>query len=446
MSRQTPNPSTVSSAADAAVNPDSPTGLDVKGLARKTKFPAGTIVFNHGDRRDVAYIIDSGEVHIIDPHGAVVGKLGAGDIFGEMALIDNGVRSATATVVKDAKLFVLSRDLLKERMEDLDPLVGLLVSLLVEHYRIARKHLPESIKVEADENLEDRLRRAEDDNVTYFSLRKTLDSQNEALKELKVEQELRIGLERREFEPFLQPILDLRSKKLVGFESLIRWRHPERGIVFPNDFIGIAERTHVVQFLDRMMLEKACEIVSDLNVVAGDKNGPVSISVNLSGVNFADSGLVDMVRETVQQAGIPMHQIRLEVTESALIADAKQAEQMLNELRALGLGISLDDFGTGYSSLSYLHKFSFDTLKIDRAFISQINLPERQDSKGLDIVRAIVNLAHDFDLKVVAEGIENEADVGVLQGIGCEMGQGYLFGKPLSLADAKHFIQRNLKS
>lgn len=420
---------------------------EAKGLARKTKLAAGTTVFRHGDERDVAYIIDSGEIHIIDDTGAIVGHLGPGDIFGEMALIDSGKRSATAKVIQDCKLFVLSRDLLKERMEGLDPLVGLLISLLVEHYRVARRHLPESIKTEADEGLEDRLRKAEDGEETFFSLRDTLSTQADALKELKIEQELRIGLERREFEPFLQPILDLRKRKLVGFEALIRWRHPERGIVFPNDFIGIAERTHVVQLLDHMMLEKACEIVSDLNEVAGDKNGPLSISVNLSGLNFVNNDLVGTVEQTIKDAGIPMHQIRLEITESALIADAKQAEKMLNDLRALGLGVSLDDFGTGYSSLSYLHKFSFDTLKVDRAFISQINTADKQmDFKGLDIVRAIVNLAHNFGLKVVAEGIENEPDVGILQGIGCEMGQGYLFGKPLSLADAKHFIQKNLKS
>lgn len=422
---------------------------EAHGLARKTKVPAGTVIFNRGDRRDVAYIIDSGEVHIVDHTNEIVGRLGPGDIFGEMALIDQGERSASATAVKDCKLFMLSRDLLRERMEGLDPLIGLLISLLVEHYRVARRHLPESIKQAADSDLQNRLRTkgsvvdgtvAREDDI--FSFNGTLRAQTEALKELQVEQELRIGLERREFEPFFQPILDLRSRRLVGFEALIRWRHPERGIVFPNDFIGIAERTNVVQLLDHMMLEKSCEIAGELNRVAGDPNGPIYISVNLSGLNFANSDLAGAMRQTIKQAGTPIHQIRLEITESALIADAKKAESMLNDLRATGFGVALDDFGTGYSSLSYLHKFSFDTLKVDRAFISQMN---GAGGKGLDIVRAIINLAHDFNLKVIAEGIENESEVPVLQAMGCEMGQGYLFGKPLSLSDAKHFIQKNMK-
>jgi len=225
---------------------------------------------------------------------------------------------------------------------------------------------------------------------------------------------------------------------VTGFEALIRWQHPDQGLVFPDDFIPVAERTGVIQHLDRMMLEKACEILPVLHAIKGAEN--VFISVNLSGINFETVDIVNVVRRTITDSGVDPGHIKLEITESALIGDPDQAEKVLQGLKALGMTISLDDFGTGYSSLGYLHKFSIDDLKIDRTFVMQLH-----DSKrSLDIVRAIVALAKNFKLNIVAEGIEREEDIITLKSLQCDMGQGYLFSKPIPVNDAIKFLENNI--
>jgi EAL domain-containing protein (putative c-di-GMP-specific phosphodiesterase class I) len=188
------------------------------------------------------------------------------------------------------------------------------------------------------------------------------------------------------------------------------------------------------------MMQRACAVIPSLLKEVAGKVPDFFISVNLSGINFETLDVIQGVREALIESGVEPHHLKLEITESALIADPERAEQVLHSLRALGVTIALDDFGTGYSSLGYLHKFPIDSLKIDRSFISQIE----RDSKGIDIVSAIIGLAKNFKLGVVAEGIETEKDVQILNDLGCDMGQGYIFGKPMSINDAHEFIRKNL--
>ncbi len=270
--------------------------------------------------------------------------------------------------------------------------------------------------------------------------RRNLNEQREtARREMQLEQELRAGLEKGQFVPVLQPILSLRDKKIVGFEALVRWAHPEKGLIMPDDFIPIAERTGVIQRLDRMMVEKVCELLPAMQKQANNARD-LFISVNLSGLNFGTTDIVKTVEQVIQHSKVNPAHIHLEITESALIGDAELAEQVLRGLKNIGVRVSLDDFGTGYSSLGYLHKYTIDTLKIDRTFVSQIH----DGRRSIDLIRAIVALAHSFDLGIIAEGIEKEEDVIALNGLGCDMGQGYLFGKPLPVEDAKTFIAKNL--
>lgn len=409
-------------------------------MAKVSVFNKGDVIFQKGEERDFAYIIESGEVHI--KNGEVqkddfICSLGPGEIFGEMALMDSGRRSATAIAAEDTTAFVIPKHVIQKRLDALDPLISLLINLLVERYRSTRLHVPADIREGVEENL---VRNMED--YVYKSQEKSsfIDAQRQrtmAIEELKSEQELRHALEEKQFIPYLQPIVELPSGKIKGFEALIRWNHPERGIVTPIEFIPVAERTNVIQLLDAMMLEQACLNIPALLEAAGPGHEDLFISVNISGINFETLDMVEVIGNILKSTKADPKHIKLEVTESALIGDPDHAEDVLNGIRGLDLEIALDDFGTGYSSLNYLHKFSINTLKIDRTFVSELE----KDTKSLDIVRAIVNLAKVFNLKVVAEGIEREKEVIALSGLGCEMGQGYLFGKPIDLEATKELLR-----
>lgn len=409
------------------------------GMTRRVTFAPGTEIFAKGALRDNAYIIDRGEVHIKEPDNGADGEtlcvLGAGEIFGEMAMIDGGPRTASARVVQETGVFVIPRTVFEKRLDGLDPLISLFIALLIERYRVSRIHLPESIKQDAVGDLLEKLQKTAG---VPGGMAAILDAERQreiAMRDLRTEQELRVALMNRQFVPFLQPILEFPARRTVGFEALIRWDHPQRGIVAPFEFIPVAERTSVVQLLDAMMLDKACENLARLRETA---ERDVFVSVNLSGINFETASLVEEIRSTLHFHDVNPAQIRLEITESALIADPDRAEDVLQGLKSLGLTIALDDFGTGYSSLGYLHKFSIDTLKIDRAFISNVD----KDPKSLDIVRAINALAKTFKMKTVAEGIEREEEAVALSSIGCDMAQGYLFGKPMPVDEAVAFLRR----
>lgn len=406
-------------------------------------FPAGTVLFEKGEARHCAFLIDKGEVHIFGNDEGGADKrlcvLGEGEIFGELALIDSAPRTARAVTASDAEIFVIPRDALQERVRGLDPIVSLLLSLLIERYRFSRLHLPESIR--QDQGGEDLIKKiSKYDRLpdSLLRLRDSAQQRENARRELNLEQELRRGLENREFVPVLQPILKMPEGRIAGFEALIRWQHPEKGLLTPNHFIPVAERTGVVQQLDRMMLEKACEIMPTLP--CGDE--PLFISVNMSGINFGAVDIVQTVRHTLQQYKADPRRLKLEITESALIGDPEMAEEILHGLRQLGLATALDDFGTGYSSLGYLHRFSIDTIKIDRSFVMAMPTGQR----SIDIVQAIITLARTFGLKVVAEGIENEEEVKLLNDLGCDYGQGYFYSKPLPVDDALAYARNNLTS
>lgn len=427
--------------ASAGHDPDAektkPTGSPA---ARRAVFNTGAPVFEKGRPRTFAYIIESGEVHIKEDgaDSKTLCVLGPGDIFGEMALIDEGPRTASAWAGTEVETFVISRHAVRGKMENLDPLLTLLIGLLVERYRVTRMHLPESIKEDRAGDLLHKIGALEKTTESRLRLWNIEEQRAVALQELRMEQDVRRGVENREFIAFLQPILTLSDRRVTGFEALIRWNHPQKGILAPYHFIPVSERTNTVHLLDRLMLREACRIGPHLAESTGNPGKGIFISVNLSGTNFASPGLVETIRDILREEKTDPRHIRLEITESALIADPEQAATILRGLKDLGLTIALDDFGTGYSSLGYLHRFPIDTIKIDRSFIAQLHT----NSKSLDIVRAIVGLARTFKLSVVAEGIEHEPEVVALNGIGCDMGQGYLFGKPMSETEARAYVER----
>jgi diguanylate cyclase (GGDEF)-like protein len=254
---------------------------------------------------------------------------------------------------------------------------------------------------------------------------------------LKLETDLRRALERGEFWVAYQPIVELDGDRVAGFEALVRWNHPERGLVSPAVFIPAAEETGLIIPLDLWVIREACRQMKAWQSQFPDAL-PLMLSVNLSSKQFAHPNLLDRLDEIIADTGIDPRCLRLEVTESVLMSQPETAAAKLRQLKERGMTLCMDDFGTGYSSLSYLHKFPFNVLKIDRSFVSRIG-PGGENS---EIVATIVALAHNLNMKVVAEGVETDEQVARLRALNCRYGQGYYFARPLAAAAAAALLPR----
>lgn len=265
-----------------------------------------------------------------------------------------------------------------------------------------------------------------------------LDMHTRAVEALKLENDLRQGIERGEIHAHYQPIISLRNGAVTGFEALARWEHPERGLISPVDFIPLAEETGLIVPLGIKILKEACRQLRSWQLILNTEQ-PLTMSVNLSGKQFVQKDLVEEIRKVIRDAQIEPSCIRLEITESIVMENASAAIDTLKQLKSIGVLLSIDDFGTGYSSLSYLHRFPFDIIKIDRSFVSRTNT----DKDSLSIVETIITLANKLGKLVVAEGVETEAHRNILSELLCDYGQGYLFSKPLNSGDAEEFLQSN---
>ncbi|HLY73723.1 MAG TPA: EAL domain-containing protein [Planctomycetota bacterium] len=252
---------------------------------------------------------------------------------------------------------------------------------------------------------------------------------------LKIENELRQAIEREEFRVFYMPIVSLATGRIDGFEALVRWQHPERGLVSPFDFMGVAEDAGLIIAIDRWVLRRACHEVRTWQQKYPDGDR-LTVSVNLSAKQFHHSDLVDTIRGAITDSGLPGESLGIEITEGVLIDNTSTAGAMLGEMRKLGARIYLDDFGTGYSSLSYLQRFPIDAVKIDRSFVSRLG----PKAEGHEIVQAIVTLAHNLGMRVIAEGIESSDQLALLRRLKCGYGQGWLFSKPIPHEEASELL------
>ncbi len=246
-----------------------------------------------------------------------------------------------------------------------------------------------------------------------------------AVRRLKLETDLRLGIERGELIVYYQPIVSLTSGKIIGFEALSRWLRPE-GMVSPVEFIPVADETGLILPINKALLLEACQQLRSWQSQF-DCDPPLTMSMNITPRQFAQAELAKDIGETLRDTGIDPNTINLEIMETIAMGDADRALSVLSELKALGVRLSIDDFGTGYSSLSRLPRFPIDALKIDRVFISNMNT----DHDSHEIVRLIIMLAHSVGLKVVAEGTETEEQIAGLKRLGCEMAQGYLYSPPV---------------
>jgi diguanylate cyclase (GGDEF)-like protein len=259
----------------------------------------------------------------------------------------------------------------------------------------------------------------------------------QAVSLLQIETDLRLGVERAEFELFYQPIVDLETMRFAGVEALVRWLHPEFGHISPDKFIEIAESTGLIIPMTQQILKSACAMLNQLNGRAEAGAEALFVSVNLSGKHFNHPDVVEHIETILTESKVDPKCIKLEITETAVMDNAERASMVLKQIKALGVQISIDDFGTGYSSLSYLQKFPIDTLKIDRSFVRSME-DGRQNG---EIVRMILALADAMKLSVVAEGIESVHQLHQLRILNCRYGQGYLFSHPLPVAEIELLLQ-----
>lgn len=307
-------------------------------------------------------------------------------------------------------------------LDDLEVFISVSIGIVVSHERYTR---PEELLRDADIALYHA-------KATGRARSALFDQQmhQHALRRLRLEADLRRAVERREFCVVYQPIVRLPTGQISGFEALVRWRHPQRGLLPPGEFLAVAEETGLLAEISWWVLAEACAQMRAWQCATGNER--VALNVNLCAAQCAHPDLVQRVRAALEQSGLPPATLHLEITEGVMMETSNLAPEALADLRALGVKLQIDDFGTGYSSLGALQRLPIDALKIDRSFIA--NLAPRHGSRQL--VEAITSLAHTLGMEVIAEGIETEQQLAVLQAIACDFGQGYLFAKPLLAEEA----------
>lgn len=397
----------------------------------RISIPKGGKVFDEGDIADCAYIIERGRVAVsVDRDGEqiIVAERGEGDLFGEMAIIDQKPRSATIIALEDCELIRLTRKQIDHRIQMADPVLRSILDVILARFR-------EMLSKDGNTTEDEAAVTPDGEALHKFSEH---ESSVEAIAQLRLEHELELAIKEHQFELHFQPIVDLRTGVYAGFEALIRWRHPERGLVPPLAFIPAAEACGLILPLTEWCIRQAC---MSLNVFR--ETAPASqnlfVSVNISGIDLERTDFFEMIKQIVTETGADPRGLKLEVTEGVLMKDADLVIATLGKCREFGCTVALDDFGTGYSSMSYLSKFPIDTLKIDRSFVQALHT----DHASHNIVNAIVALGWGLEIPTVAEGIETVEDADALLAIGCAYGQGFYYAKAVPERNAVDLLQKS---
>lgn len=395
----------------------------------KKHFRQGDILIREGDRGDCAYVLEKGNVEIVverDGQTIQLGTRGPGSLLGELAMIDDQPRTATVRALEDCEALEITQGDFARRVGTADPVVKMVMRVITTRYRdmMARadalKFIGGTTAAEATEHAHT--------------------SHEIALSSIRIHTELKAALERNEVLLYYQPIIDVQNMKIAGFEALMRWKHPEKGMISPGVFIPVAEEGGLIVDLSRFALSTACDAALQFQAAASREligPDPLFVGVNYSVKDFAEGGLFEHLRATLAAKKIDPIQIHLEITESLLMAAPEAAKAELDKCRAIGLNVSIDDFGSGYSSLSYLHYFPIDTLKIDQSFIRSMG----KHPASIILVKSIIALAHNLGMKVITEGVETAQDAELLRAFGCDSIQGYFFSKPLPFEAAMSFVQ-----
>lgn len=380
----------------------------------RTHFRAGDRIFAAGDPPTTAYLIESGRVRISaeqDGGGQPLAELGPGELLGEMSVIDDAPRSASAHALTECVLMPIDRRQFAERIAAADPVVrGLLLNQL-GRYRAALARL----------------------SGQGGAMRAAAADATPAIAKIRLENELREALARGELEVHLQPIVELAPDgsggrdALAGYEALLRWLHPLHGAIAPDRFIALAEETSLIVPIGDYVLEQVCATLAGLARSGGP---PPFVALNASARQLHDPGLIDHLLATLAAHDLPASAVKLEVTES-LLAERASVATLIARCHAVGMQVALDDFGTGWSNLGNLLTLEFDQVKLDRQFVEGLVTP-----RGAAVAAAIVDLGRALGCDLIAEGVETPAQRDALRALGCRYAQGWLFGRPLALEDA----------
>lgn len=379
------------------------------------------IIFSEGDAGDCAYIIEKGRVLIYlskDKEDIPLTILGEGEIFGEMALIDNQNRSASVRALEDVRLGIVTKQQVLERVSTADKVVQLLMRVLLKRLRRKNINTPGGTKIS---------------DVEFDNSGAGDDGTQTALDQIKLENQIFQAFQNKEFELFYQPIVNLKTKQINGCEALLRWNSPQHGLVSPNLFIDVIENSSMVIPIGHWIINQALKdlrtIQDQLRLNKKEKMADdFMMSINISGRQFTHSDFVNNLEDLREKHDLQPKNIKLEMTERIMM-DGAIALDALKQCHDQGYAISIDDFGTGFSSLQYLTQMPISFLKIDRCFVMKI----LNDPKSKAVVSSIIHLAHAMDIEIIAEGIENNEESLVLETLGARFGQGYLFSKPVDL-------------
>lgn len=379
-----------------------------------------------GEHGECAYIIEEGQVEILieKTNGLIqrVGTRGAGTVIGEMAIVDDEPRVATIKALADCKLLEISRSDFHRRLKSADPVIQMIAQIILTRYRdmltrAAIFHEPGAMPTPED-------------------LERETVGQTNAMETIKIASEFRNAMDNGELSLHYQPIIDLGTGKIQGFEALMRWTHPEKGNISPAIFIPVAEDSGLIVDASRWALKEACKALRRIQGKAGyDRN--LFMSVNFSSTDFAEENFLDQLYTTLSATDVEPERVHLEITERLLMTQPDNAKETLNMCRKAGLGISIDDFGTGYSSLSYLHYYPIDTLKIDQSFVRNMS----KDQTAKELVKSIISLAKNMNMHTIAEGVEDENEARQLTEMGCDSAQGYFFARPMDEATITEIVR-----
>jgi EAL domain-containing protein (putative c-di-GMP-specific phosphodiesterase class I) len=371
----------------------------------------GQVLFNEGDPPTTAFLIESGELAIStqrEDRYVKLAHLGPGDLLGEMAVIDDSPRTATAVALSECVLLAIDKRQIAERLAQTDPIIRALLEGQLKRYRGALAamqggHVP----------------MADDPPAASEML---------GIGKIRLESQLRDALGSGGLDLRLQPLLEIASGRIAGYEALVRWTHPERGAVSPAEFIALAEETSLIVPVGEYVLDAA---IAALTALRDHGVEPVPfIAINVSAKQLAEAGLIERIVERTRAVGLEPGRIKVEITESQAL-DYAQVKDVVAHCHREGIQVALDDFGTGFSNLGHLHELPFDTVKVDQAFARNM----MKEARAMALVEAIVNMIHALGANTVIEGIETQAQLDVLRSLGCRYAQGYLIGKPQPLAD-----------
>ena len=373
-------------------------------------FKQGDLIFSQGDAPSGAFLIEDGHIEISTiqfGERRLLAELGPGMLLGEMAVIDDSVRTATARALSDCRLTPIDADQFAERLAAADPIVRALLMSQLARYRSALATLSgdQSRNIHASEQPGD---------IGAFN-------------KIRLESELRAALERKELEVRLQPVEEIVSGHIAGYEALVRWQHPERGAVSPAEFIRLAEETSLIVPIGDYVFSRVCDMLAEFKQ-RGRKPLPF-IAMNLSARQLEDPQLVARILAHLRKRDLPPDRLKLEITES-LVFDHERIRDLLKRCHGVGMHVALDDFGTGYSNLGPLLTLKFDQIKLDASFVRALDTP-----RGVALVGAIVAMTRALDCDLIAEGVETREQREVLHKLGCRYAQGWLVGRPALLGD-----------